>query len=135
MNQEILINKLLKSGKIIVFDGFHGLELYKSNEQHKETITKTLQDFLKKKKIEEIYVWADRKDLVLANAFTKSFTDYGYSNKHTQYTKEPLEFLNELRNKLKITNNDIIFIGNDPEMLAYLEIEGDYETHTTELFK
>lgn len=122
------IDCMLQPGTIVVFDGFHCLGLYHQGVDHKEHAIKPLRDFMKKKDLNEVYVWADREDMELANAFTKEFctAEYGYNPEHTRYAATPVDFLNNLRDELGITNDNIIFMGNDSEMLAYIEIEGDY---------
>lgn len=125
---ELLITKMLQPGTIVVFNGYDSLALYHQGADHNMHPIKPLQDFMKKKDLDEIYVWSDSEDMGPANAFAEGFytAEYGYNPNHTRYASNPIEFLNTLRDELGITNDDIVFVGNDSETLAYVEIDGDY---------
>lgn len=119
---------MLQKGTIVVFDGYGSLPLYHQGADHEMHPIKPLQDFMTKKDLNEVYIWSDRKDMGPANAFAAGFCteEYGYNPEHTCYTSNPVDFLDSLCDELDVTNNDIVFIGSDSEMLAYVEIDGDY---------
>lgn len=133
---ELIIEKMLQSGTIVVFDGFHCLKLYHQGADHKKHAIKPLRDFMKKKDLNEVYVWADQENKNLANAFTKEFCTaaYGYHPEHTCYAANPVHFLDSLRKELGVTNDNIIFIGNDSETLTRIEIDGDYLAYPISVF-
>lgn len=154
-----VVNELLKDGVIVVFDVDGVLAPYEwgdrkhclSDEKWTKMLengedmyshiqpVKTLQNFIKNKNIDEVYVCSKAEQAELKSKMDFCTREYGIKKDHikcVQHKADKILFLDELAKKLSIPQNNIVLVEDTIETLDKIAQTREYFTvHVSSFMK